>query len=454
MEITNKHPAVSTSTAPDAPDATATSTPSETPEANALPTLRTRRMHSKSSISPFPQDSWLPLGTAEEEAEEESTTLETTADAPEASPTLRQVPLTPPVATPLDQEEFEASEDSVQSLIAEKDEPGIDALDTVSLPTPTKDQLATASTSELTHTPAFPISIPDEITSTPTGELAGEPVLSTSTPDVIPATPTDQLTNVPAFPVPVPETPRPATPPPSFKAITPVPETPRPATPPPSFEAPRPATPPPSFQATPSESTVLPPLPSSTAARKSKNRMVLVLILVALVILVGGGTGILVLVRQNASTGAGTQCTSQQNTCTSNTPAVHGKPTSLTLSNALTGTISIVAKPTCQISRAGDLSTLLVNLSGSLNNQLYNFGFTIQHYNGPGDYSNPAPDVTILFATPGDITNGWSNSDPTATGSITVERGEQTGNINYTLAGTGTRAKTQIQVSGNWTCGS
>lgn len=179
--------------------------------------------------------------------------------------------------------------------------------------------------------------------------------------------------------------------------------------------------------------------------------MLLIIFLVAVVVL-AGGAGIFALLRQNASTG--TQCASQQGTCASNTPTVHGKPTNLAVSGALSGTLSLVAKPTCQYSSSGNLRTLLVNLSGTLNNQLYNFGFTIQHYNGPGTYSNPAPDVALLFSTPGDLTNGWSNSDPTATGSITVERGEQTGNITYTLNGTGTTAKTQLQISGNWTCGS
>src|SRR5437870_1796737 len=38
-----------------------------TPAAPALPTVRTRRMHPKSSISAFPQGPWLPGGGSDEE---------------------------------------------------------------------------------------------------------------------------------------------------------------------------------------------------------------------------------------------------------------------------------------------------------------------------------------------------------------------------------------------------
>ncbi|HEX7733214.1 MAG TPA: zinc-ribbon domain-containing protein [Ktedonobacteraceae bacterium] len=432
MEANSKHQAVSTSTVPDASDAT------------ALPTLRTRRMHSKSPISPFPQDPWLPLGTSDaEDATSDETASNTSespqeeaaSDPPEAARTIKQVSLTPPVATPLEQEEFDAHENSVQSLIAEHEESNIDALDTISLPTAPVEPVSAAPTEEHSDVPAFPITISDEITSTPTSELAHTPVLPASVPDEV----TSTISEPPRTPVlsasgpeVIPSTP--ASPPPTFPA--PVWETPRPASLPPQ---------------TPQAATPLPQLPGSTGMLKSRNRMLLVILVVALVVL-AGGAGAFALLRQNTSAGA--QCNSQQGSCASNTPAVHGKPTSLAISGAVSGTMSIVAKPTCQYSSSGNLRTLLVNLSGTLNNQLYNFGFTIQHYNGPGTYSNPAPDVALLFVAPGTITNGWSNSDPAATGSITVERGEQTGNITYTLAGTGTNAKTQLQISGNWTCGS
>jgi hypothetical protein len=187
-----------------------------------------------------------------------------------------------------------------------------------------------------------------------------------------------------------------------------------------------------------------------------KTRALIVMMLVILVVLVGGaGIGTFALIHQNTSAGATTQCNGQQTSCAGGSSAqVNGKPTRLTFSGTVVGPMSIVAKPRCQISTAGNLRVLAVNLSGTISGQLYNFGFVIEHYNGPGTYNNSAANTTILFDVPGQsTTNGWNNSAPTDNGSITVARGEQTGSISYTLSGVGTQANMQIQTTGNWTCG-
>ena len=172
-------------------------------------------------------------------------------------------------------------------------------------------------------------------------------------------------------------------------------------------------------------------------------------------IVLAGGAGTFALLRQQASTGTNTQCNAQQTSCASGSPAsAHGKPTLLTFSGKIAGPMSIVAHPNCQSATSGSLRTLTVYLSGTINDQLYNLSFAIEHYNGPGTYDNATASIIILFDLPGDSTsNGWSNSVPTASGNITVDRGEQTGSITYTLGGVGTRAGTQVQASGNWTCG-
>jgi hypothetical protein len=278
------------------------------------------------------------------------------------------------------------------------------------------------------------------IPSTPTGALTYTPAVPTSAHDVLSATPTDELTHAPTVPASAPANL------PSLAAGETLTEAPVFSLPTPEKRStPRPVN---------MDQTATPlPLSSRKGPFTGRNRTLIVALIVVLVVL-AGGAGAFALVRQHTSTSTSAQCSSQQASCTGGSPTnVHAKATSLTFSGTVTGPMSILAKPNCQSSTSGDLRTLMINLSGTLNDKLYNFGFTIQHYNGPGTYNNAAPDITILFDVPGDITNGWSNSDPSDSGTITVERGDQTGSISYTLSGTGTSAKTQIQVTGNWTCG-
>jgi hypothetical protein len=177
----------------------------------------------------------------------------------------------------------------------------------------------------------------------------------------------------------------------------------------------------------------------------------LIVALIIVLMVLAAGVGAFALGRQNAP--ASTQCNAQQTNCTNGSPVVvNGKPTHLTFSGAVAGPMTIVAKPDCQSATSGNLRTLTINLSGTINGQLYNFNFAIEHYTGPNTYSSAAGTI-ILFDVPGESTNGWDNSAPTDTGSITVDRGEQTGSISYTLSGVGTHANTQIQATGNWTCG-
>jgi hypothetical protein len=200
----------------------------------------------------------------------------------------------------------------------------------------------------------------------------------------------------------------------------------------------------------------MPPPPASRkGTRIGRSKLSLTLLIVVLLVLVGG-VGTFILLSQHAATGASPQCNLPQVTCVNGTPVnLHKQATNLTFSGAVAGPMSIVGNTRCQIATAGNLRTLTVNLSGMVNNQLYNFGFAIERYNGPGNYSNATTAITILFDAPGEsTTNGWSNSASTDTGSIMVERGEQNGSISYTLSGIGKQAGTQIQAAGNWTCDS
>lgn len=481
----------------------AVTTPPAAP-APTLPTLRTRRMHPQSSIPTFPQDPWLP-GSAENEdgttvanpAREEPETLspaihfpltlpdEPVQDASQAQEEAASSALSAPLLadasnepTSYAQTELAQSQESSApaslsqaGTIAQDDpdastpvlpdnssDPAIDAsdalsaptesaelpieaLDTVALPTTTPAEVATGASSgesagadsmqadaEISaaraentqttekETEASPVSASEQpLRQAQVGaDAPGGPDASGAAPMVgSSVSPAEDLTYVPAFPPPAPE----------------------------RMSTPRPATP-------------LPPS-VSRPGKRSRGGRTLVVVLIVVLIMLAGGAGAFAFVRLQASPGTSSQCNAQQTNCPGGTSvAVQGKATSLAFSGKVTGPMSIVAKPSCQNATSGSLRTLTVTLSGTINDHLYNFGFAIARYNGPGSYSNATASVTILFDVPGEsTTNGWGNSAATDTGSITVERGEQTGNISYTLSGVGTQAGSQIQVSGNWTCG-
>lgn len=200
-----------------------------------------------------------------------------------------------------------------------------------------------------------------------------------------------------------------------------------------------------------------PPLANVQAGRRQSRggRRWLVVALVILLVL-AGGTGAFALIRQQTSADASSQCTGSPQAGCANTATgvsrVHA--TQLTFSGSISGSLTLSAQVRCQTTTTGNLRTLMVTLSGTVGGQLYNFGFVINNYTGPGTYNAPSPTLTILLDVPGEATNnGWDNTSSTDSGTITVERGERTGSITYVLSGFGSRAGTQIQVSGEWTCG-
>ncbi|HVU68867.1 MAG TPA: hypothetical protein VHD63_17155, partial [Ktedonobacteraceae bacterium] len=478
----------------------------------ALPTLRTRRMHPQSSISAFPADSWQALETPEDEAGATETAPEDAANAlaevaletpaeqkafaapaqtaqttPEPADvedvdtiSLSMTELAEIAATPLDAPApttpVAPVAPAAQAPAAEKAEDG--AGEAVTAPvtqTPAQAEATSAVSREpLSPVPATPEPQAVDVADLPTSHIptaAVPPTLKAESETAQPAHGKQApLSPIPQTPRPdkiataptsgplsrVPQTPRPdetATAP-AGKPLSPIPQTPQPKEAPPVFTpqaveeaAPRP-------QATPPASpSPVPPPATPARSRPRKNVILLAALIVALVILLGG-TGTYLLLRPQASTNTA-QCSSQQTTCVNGTPiTIVKKPTSLTFSGKVAGPMTIVAVPTCQNATSGNLRTLTVNLSGTINDKLYNFGFVIEHYNGASTYSNATTSLQILFTTPGESTaNGWSNSDPADTGSITVDKGEQTGSITYSLSGAGTSAKTQVQVSGTWSCG-
>ncbi len=193
----------------------------------------------------------------------------------------------------------------------------------------------------------------------------------------------------------------------------------------------------------------------STKKQGGAGRRWLVVALVVLLVL-AGGAGAFALIRQQTIAGASAQCTgSQQANCASTaTGGSSAHATQLTFSGSISGPMTVSAQVRCQTTTTQNLRTLMVTLSGTVAGQLYNFGFVINNYTGPGSYTTGAPSLTILLDVPGEATNnGWGNTSPTDSGTITIARGEQAGSITYTLSGFGTRAGTQVQISGNWTCG-
>ena len=199
-----------------------------------------------------------------------------------------------------------------------------------------------------------------------------------------------------------------------------------------------------------------PPLADVQAGRRQSQggRRWLVVALVVLLVL-AGGAGAFALVRQQTSADASSQCAGSPQTGCANTATGSSRAhtTQLTFSGSISGPLTLSAQVRCQTTTTGNLRMLMVTLSGTVGGQLYNFGFVINNYTGPGTYNATSPALTILLDVPGEATNnGWGNTSPTDGGTITVERGEQTGSITYVLSGFGSRAGTQVQVSGEWAC--
>jgi len=200
-----------------------------------------------------------------------------------------------------------------------------------------------------------------------------------------------------------------------------------------------------------------PPLANVQAGRRQSRggrRWLVVALVIVLVLAVGAGA--FALIRQQTAADASSQCagSSQAGCANTATGGSRAHVTQLTFSGSISGPLTLSAPVRCQATTTGNLRTLMVTLSGTVGGQLYNFGFVINNYTGPGTYNALSPTLTILLDVPGEATNnGWGNTSATDSGSITVERGEQTGSITYVLSGFGSRAGTQVQVSGEWACG-
>lgn len=190
------------------------------------------------------------------------------------------------------------------------------------------------------------------------------------------------------------------------------------------------------------------------APKERGGRRIAIIAALLIVLVIAGSVGAFVFTRGQTPAGASTQnasqCAGSRTGCTGGIPASGARnATHLTFSGAASGPMTVNAAPRCQRTSVANLSTLIVTLTGVVGGQTYNFGFTIERYNGPGTYTN----ATILFDKPGESTNnGWGNTSPADTGTITIDRGEHTGSISYLLHGFGAQAGTQIQISGTWAC--
>ncbi len=195
--------------------------------------------------------------------------------------------------------------------------------------------------------------------------------------------------------------------------------------------------------------------PTRSEKRKARTGTILLVVVLIVVILLAGGAGTFALLHQNTSAGVTSQCAGQPSGCVNHAQGNGlASATRLAFSGTVSGPMTISAQPRCQGTTMEKLRTLMVTLSGIVGGQFYNFGFVINRYLGPGTYRNSTTSTTILLDVPGEATdNGWGNASPTDTGSITIAQGEQTGSITSVLSGFGSQAGTQIQVSGNWTCG-
>jgi hypothetical protein len=283
---------------------------------------------------------------------------------------------------------------------------------------------SSASSGPLSLVPATPEPQAVDIADLPTSHIplaAPAPMPEAEPGEALPAQ------NIHAPLTPVPQTPLPddSAPTPSSGPLSPIPQTPLPkevvsASEAKTAPAPLPA---PVRESTPRPQAI-PPVAPGRAPRR-RNTILLAALIIALVLVLGGaGTFLLLRPQAPASTA---QCSAQQTSCVNGTPiTIVKKPTSLTFSGAVAGPMTIVATPSCQSATSGNLHTLTVNLSGTINDKLYNFGFVIEHYNGPGTYSNATTSLLVLFAAPGDsTTNGWSNSDPTGQRDIFIANGER-----------------------------
>jgi hypothetical protein len=171
----------------------------------------------------------------------------------------------------------------------------------------------------------------------------------------------------------------------------------------------------------------------------------------AVLLILAAGAGAFALIHQQIFSAAPSLCTrAAQTGCTQAVIANNHPGARLTFSGSVTGPLTLSAQVRCQATTMESLRTLMVTLSGTVGSSFYNFGFVINHYQGPGTYT---ASLTILLDVPGEATNnGWGNMSPTDSGTIIITRGEQTGSITSVLSGFGTRAGTQVQISGDWTC--
>jgi hypothetical protein len=195
--------------------------------------------------------------------------------------------------------------------------------------------------------------------------------------------------------------------------------------------------------------------PARRGKGKARTGAILLVVGIIVVILLAGGAGAFVLLHQNTFAGATSQCAGHQSGCTNHAQGnSRASATHLAFSGTVSGPMTVSAQPRCQGTTMENLHTFMVTLSGMVGGQLYNFGFVINRYLGPGTNRNITTSTTILLDVPGEATNnGWGNASPVDTGNITIARGEQTGSITYVLSGFGSQAGTQVQISGNWTCG-
>lgn len=421
LEETTKHPAIAVSAlhARNAPATSSVSAPSlPAEEKRATGTADAPIVAGDAHLASTEAQLPLTPSTEDEPAESQEPHISTEADLPaqasaeSASPPQAPAESDPPAHTSLTQ-----PEDASQLAI--------EALDTVALPAMPAAVLSATPPTVETSISATPSTDAQE--STPSTLADAQTDASAATPETATALAADSATVDPATE----SSPEPSA---SEKESAPQEE---------AAQA----------QTTRTPAAPLPPPISRKGARTGRSTVLVTLLIIAVVIL-AGGVGTFVLLSQRAATGASPQCNSPQVTCVNGTPInLNGQATNLTFSGAVAGPMSIVAKARCQIAAVGNLRTLTINLSGTINDQLYNFGFAIERYNGPGTYSNATTTIAILFDTPGEsTTNGWNNSATTDTGTITVARGEQNGSISYTLSGIGKQARTQIQASGNWTC--
>lgn len=456
----------------------------------ALRTIRTRRMHSQQSIPDFPQGNLFPVELPEEPVLENVENLDfapTTGPGEQANLDEQE---TATVVFEQASSETPQTADSTMNISEEEPATRIEDLPTQIVPsTPVGAVELSEPLAQPAQTPAT-AETPDEQPEVPAQPV--EPAASAEAPAEVPVTPPRseevsvasdapaEETMILAQPV---ETPTasdapaeiPAQPAESAAYATPAgPE--KPAEPPPLLstwpgEAEAiPATPAfgidqhdaaasvPTSPAAPATPTTLGEGPSSLpepqpTRRRGRGKLVAAIIIVVLVVL-AGGVGAFALVSQRGTPGTAAQCASQQTGCANGSPATgHAGASHLVFANAVSGPLEVNGQSHCQVVTLANTRALTVTLSGTINGKFYNFGFTIERYQGAKTYDSSATSMTVLLDVPGEsTTNGWGNNASADAGTVTVAGGEQTGSISFLLSGFGTQAGSQVQVSGDWAC--